>query len=107
MPRPAIETVPRVGGTKRVRLDRLREAAPTHVLVNVDENTREDVDAMAGFVPHVIVTHPLAPTDNPRLRVRGDLRPRGGGGSALRPVPGGPGATARGGGGARGAGCSI
>ena len=66
-PRPAVESVPRVGGTKTVRIDRLRRLAPTHVVVNVDENRRSDVEAIESFVPHVIVTHPLAPADNPAL----------------------------------------
>jgi ABC-type Fe3+-hydroxamate transport system substrate-binding protein len=34
------------------------------VIVNVDENTRECVDALRPFVPAVIVTHPNAPEDN-------------------------------------------
>ena len=66
-PRPAVEAVPRVGGTKTVRLDRLRRLRPTHVIVNVDENRKRDVDAIASFAPHVIVTHPLGPGDNPGL----------------------------------------
>ena len=66
-PRPAIESVPRIGGTKTVRLDRLRRLRPTHVIVNVDENRKSDVDAIESFVPHVIVTHPLDPGDNPGL----------------------------------------
>ena len=66
-PRPAVESVPRVGGTKTVRLDRLRRLEPTHVIVNVDENRRSDVQAIESFTPHVIVTHPLDPADNPGL----------------------------------------
>ena len=34
------------------------------MIVNVDENRKETAEAIAGFVPHVIVTHPLAPRDN-------------------------------------------
>jgi hypothetical protein len=34
------------------------------VIVNIDKNRQEDVEAIRAFVPHVIVTHPLAPTDN-------------------------------------------
>jgi ABC-type Fe3+-hydroxamate transport system substrate-binding protein len=34
------------------------------VIVNVDENKMETADELAGFVPNVIVTHPLAPEDN-------------------------------------------
>lgn len=59
-----VRTVPKVGGTKDIKLERIRELAPTHVIVNVDENRREDADALAEFVPHVVVTHPLGPLDN-------------------------------------------
>lgn len=59
--------VPKVGGTKDPDLAKLRALAPTHLIVNVDENRREDVDAAREFVPHVIVTHPLEPADNLRL----------------------------------------
>ena len=41
----ALRAVPKVGGTKDVNLARIRELAPTHVLVNMDENRRETVDA--------------------------------------------------------------
>ncbi|PIV75365.1 MAG: cobalamin-binding protein [Rhodocyclales bacterium CG17_big_fil_post_rev_8_21_14_2_50_68_7] len=50
-----------------MKIDRVRALAPTHVIVNIDENRREDVEAIAAFVPHVIVTHPLAPEDNVAL----------------------------------------
>jgi ABC-type Fe3+-hydroxamate transport system substrate-binding protein len=59
-----VRSVPKVGGTKDIKLERIRELAPTHVIVNVDENRREDADALAEFVPHVLVTHPLGPLDN-------------------------------------------
>jgi ABC-type Fe3+-hydroxamate transport system substrate-binding protein len=59
-----VSKIPKVGGTKDVKLERIRELAPTHAIVNVDENRREDADALAEFVPHVIVTHPLGPLDN-------------------------------------------
>ena len=60
-PREGVAHVKRVGGTKTPRLDRIRALKPTHVIVNVDENRREDADALAAFVPNVVVTHPLAP----------------------------------------------
>lgn len=63
-PRDALRAVPKVGGTKDVKLDRIRELAPTHVVVNIDENRRETVDELARLVPHIIVTHPCAPRDN-------------------------------------------
>lgn len=66
-PRGEVRRVPKIGGTKDPDLARLAALAPTHVVVNVDENRREDVDASRAFVPHVVVTHPLAPEENPRL----------------------------------------
>lgn len=66
-PRDEVRRVPKVGGTKDPDLARLAALAPTHLIVNVDENRREDVDASRAFVPHVVVTHPLAPEENPRL----------------------------------------
>jgi ABC-type Fe3+-hydroxamate transport system substrate-binding protein len=62
-----VRHIPKVGGTKDVNLDRIRALAPTHVVVNVDENRREDADALRAFVPHVVVTHPCAPQDNLEL----------------------------------------
>jgi ABC-type Fe3+-hydroxamate transport system substrate-binding protein len=63
-PKHLVDRVAKVGGTKDVQLDKLRALAPTHCIVNVDENTRELVDALRDFVPHVIVTHPQHPRDN-------------------------------------------
>jgi ABC-type Fe3+-hydroxamate transport system substrate-binding protein len=66
-PKEQVAGVAKVGGTKDVRLDRLRRLAPTHVLVNVDENRRETIDAIrawGGAAPEIVVTHPLAPADN-------------------------------------------
>jgi ABC-type Fe3+-hydroxamate transport system substrate-binding protein len=59
-----VRHIPKVGGTKDVRMDRVRELAPTHVVVNIDENRKEDAEALAEFVPNVVVTHPTAPRDN-------------------------------------------
>ena len=66
-PRDAVRGVPKIGGTKDPDLARLRALAPTHLVVNVDENRRDVVEAAARFVPHVIVTHPRVPDDNLRL----------------------------------------
>jgi ABC-type Fe3+-hydroxamate transport system substrate-binding protein len=63
-PKDRLKAIPKVGGTKSVNLKKIRELAPTHVIVNVDENQRETADALAEFVPNVVVTHPLAPLDN-------------------------------------------
>ncbi|WP_298622986.1 helical backbone metal receptor [uncultured Zoogloea sp.] len=73
-PRAILKTIPKVGGTKDVNLARLRELAPTHVIVNVDENRRECVEEIAACVPHVIVTHPCTPEDNlPVYRLLGGI----------------------------------
>ena len=63
-PREVIRRIPKVGGTKDVDLDKLRALRATHVILNIDENREEDARAIAGFVPELIVTHPLAPLDN-------------------------------------------
>jgi len=62
-----VRSIPKVGGTKDLKLDKIRALAPTHVIVNVDENRREDAEALREFVPHVVVTHPLTPLDNLEL----------------------------------------
>jgi ABC-type Fe3+-hydroxamate transport system substrate-binding protein len=59
-----VRTIPKLGGTKDVKLDRIRELAPTHVILNIDENRRELADELAEFVPNIVVTHPLGPRDN-------------------------------------------
>ena len=59
-----VREIPKVGGTKDVLMDRVRELEPTHVVVNVDENLKEDAEELATFVPNVVVTHPLGPRDN-------------------------------------------
>ena len=56
--------IPKVGGTKDVDLDKVRALEPTHVILNRDENRKETADALAAFVPHLVVTHPLGPLDN-------------------------------------------
>jgi len=63
-PREVLRRVAKVGGTKTVNLRKIRALAPTHVIVNIDENRKEDADALATFVPNVVVTHPLGPLDN-------------------------------------------
>jgi ABC-type Fe3+-hydroxamate transport system substrate-binding protein len=62
-PADGVAAVPKVGGTKDVNLAKLRRLAPTHVLVNVDENRLDTVQALRAFVPQVVVTHPCAPQD--------------------------------------------
>ena len=63
-PRDAVRRIPKVGGTKSVKLEAVRALKPTHVILNRDENRKETADALAEFVPHLVVTHPLGPLDN-------------------------------------------
>ncbi|MFT4581827.1 MAG: ABC-type Fe3+-hydroxamate transport system substrate-binding protein [Gammaproteobacteria bacterium] len=63
-PRDQVRAIPKVGGTKDVNIGKIRQLAPTHVIVNIDENTKETAAELAGFVENIIVTHPIAPRDN-------------------------------------------
>jgi ABC-type Fe3+-hydroxamate transport system substrate-binding protein len=65
-PAAALRRVPKVGGTKDVNLARLQRLAPTHVLVNVDENRRDSVEAISAWpdAPQIVATHPNDPEDN-------------------------------------------
>ncbi len=63
-PADIVRDIPKIGGTKDVNLDKIRKLAPTHVVVNIDENEKPTVERLAEFVPNIVVTHPLAPRDN-------------------------------------------
>jgi substrate-binding family protein len=66
-PSDGVARVAKVGGTKDVNLAKLRRLKPTHVLVNVDENRKETIDAIAAWgadAPETVVTHPRDPVDN-------------------------------------------
>ena len=63
-PHEIVARIPKVGGTKDVNVDKIRRLAPTHVVVNIDENEKPTVERLAEFVPHVVVTHPNVPRDN-------------------------------------------
>jgi ABC-type Fe3+-hydroxamate transport system substrate-binding protein len=63
-PRDAVRVVPKVGGTKSVDVDAVLALAPTHLVVNVDENEKPTVDRLAAAIPNVVVTHPLTLADN-------------------------------------------
>jgi ABC-type Fe3+-hydroxamate transport system substrate-binding protein len=66
-PRAAVQNIPKVGGTKDVNVGKIRRLAPTHLVVNIDENALPAVQTLREFVPHVIVTHPQTPQDNLEL----------------------------------------
>lgn len=63
-PARTVAAIPKVGGTKDVNVEKIRRLAPTHLIVNIDENEKPTVDALAQSIPHVIVTHPKTPRDN-------------------------------------------
>jgi len=65
-PASMLRDVPKVGGTKDVNLAKLQRLAPTHLLVNVDENRRDTIEMIRAWpkAPQIIVTHPLRPEDN-------------------------------------------
>jgi ABC-type Fe3+-hydroxamate transport system substrate-binding protein len=63
-PTATVRGIAKVGGTKNVNVEKIRKLAPTHLIVNIDENEKPTVDALAAFIPAVIVTHPLDPRDN-------------------------------------------
>ena len=58
------QSIPRIGGTKHIKLHKIAALRPTHILVNVDENRKEDFASIREFCPNIIVTHPEHPLDN-------------------------------------------
>ena len=67
-PADAVRDIAKVGGTKDVNLAKLRRLRPTHVIVNVDENRLDTVQALREWPsaerPEIVVTHPCGPQDN-------------------------------------------
>jgi len=63
-PADVVRNIPKVGGTKDVNIEKIRKLAPTHLVVNIDENEKPTVDKLAEFVPNIVVTHPIEPRDN-------------------------------------------
>ena len=73
-PRDQVQSIAKIGGTKDVNVKKIRALAPTHLVVNIDENEQPTVAALAQFIPNVIVTHPQTPRDNLTLyRLFGNL----------------------------------
>ena len=63
-PKELVRDIPKIGGTKDINVEKLRKLAPTHLIVNIDENEKPTVDLLAQFIPHIVVTHPVRPQDN-------------------------------------------
>lgn len=59
--------VPTVGGTKKANLRKMRALQPTHVILNIEENTRQMAEHLREFIPNLVVTYPILPVDNERL----------------------------------------
>lgn len=73
-PQAAVDGVAIIGATKKLDLQALRGCRPSHVIVNIDENTREMVEQIRQLGVTLVVTHPLAPQDNLALyRLLGGL----------------------------------
>jgi len=66
-PADQIKNIPSVGGTKQVNWEKIDAAAPTHALVNIDENPKELAEALEARGIEVVVTHPISPKDNIEL----------------------------------------
>jgi ABC-type Fe3+-hydroxamate transport system substrate-binding protein len=66
-PHEVVQTIPKIGGTKDVNIEKIRRLAPTHLIVNIDENEKPCVDKLAQFVPNIVVTHPKKLVDNLEL----------------------------------------
>jgi ABC-type Fe3+-hydroxamate transport system substrate-binding protein len=66
-PAQELASIPKVGGTKDVNIEKIRQLGATHLVVNIDENEKPTVEALAAFIPHIIVTHPVQPLDNLNL----------------------------------------
>jgi len=66
-PAEVVRAIPKVGGTKDVNIEKIRKLAPSHLVVNIDENEKPTVDLLAEFIPNIVVTHPLRPRDNLEL----------------------------------------
>src|ERR1700675_152501 len=60
-PKDRVKRVSKVGGTKSIEIARIKRLAPTHLIVNIDENPRTAVADLARFVQLVVFTHHLDP----------------------------------------------
>ena len=63
-PKALLQDIPKIGGTKAVDEQALLALAPTHLVVNKDENEWPLVERLSKSIPHIMVTHPLTALDN-------------------------------------------
>jgi ABC-type Fe3+-hydroxamate transport system substrate-binding protein len=66
-PAAEVSRLPKVGGTKNPDLAAIRALAPDLVIMNAEENRREDFDALAGAGFPVFVTEPKTILDGVRV----------------------------------------
>lgn len=62
-PRPAVDSIEKVGGTKNPDVDRILELEPDLVLLNREENRREDAEALDRAGVHCHVSMPRDTTE--------------------------------------------
>jgi ABC-type Fe3+-hydroxamate transport system substrate-binding protein len=73
-PAELVRDIPSVGGTKKLRMERLRDLRPTHVIANIEENWKSDIETLQQWGIQVVVTYPRAPEDNlPLFRLLGSV----------------------------------
>jgi len=63
-PAEKIAKIPAVGGTKKINMGRVLKLAPTHALLNIDENPKDMAHDLESLGIEVITTHPMHPNDN-------------------------------------------
>lgn len=59
-----VSAIPSVGGTKKINMTRVQALAPTHAILNVDENPKSMAEELRDIGIEIITTHPMCPTDN-------------------------------------------
>lgn len=63
-PADEVARIAKVGGPGDIDVEKIRQLAPTHLVVDVDENDRSAVAHVEAFVPHVVVARVRGPRDN-------------------------------------------
>ncbi len=63
-PEKFVKTIPKVGGTKQINFKKLKKLAPSHIVLNLEENTKECALTLKEFIPNLVVTHPTKFEDN-------------------------------------------
>ena len=66
-PKKQVEEIPCVGGTKTLNTGKIMAVAPTHILLNIDENKQNLYEKLAETKSRIIVTHPTKVEDNLEL----------------------------------------